>query len=405
MNRKHFILSFLVVLFLPAAFLSFIEGCKKTSSPFGLYAPNGLDVPTATPLPLTGAIVVNVADTGVQVNGVSVVAIAPGAASTLIQVTTGQGQAAFNPDPIALGVWTIDIPQQVVSSVQYDFSQQFVTVGSGFSEANLNFSTGVYNVAFVPLNGTSFPTTLQNNLPFNVNLSYTGTLNIPVSLSFVGNIFPYTGGPNLLDASVTQASVTFQIPSCNFTEPVLYAKVSRLNGNTLINVSGSVTLTRGYPVTITSVNVSEALACQEFTSGGSHPTSITAAQNINDTWTINTAGECPGHPFHVHVVFSSTNDSSTSTPSQEDFTMSANTPFIYSWKPPRTSPVHYSWTLTDMVDPNNTWSGGFIFDPHWALGGSCSCSAINGAAWTPSASFQGCGNNALSALTNLVLIP
>jgi hypothetical protein len=349
--------------------------------------------------------VVNVSDNGALLNGVSVIAIAPGAASTLVETTNGQGQVSFNPDPIALGVWTIDIPQQLVSSVQYDLSQQFVTVGSGFSDANLNFSTGAYNVAFVPVNGTSFPTTLQNNLPFNVNLSYTGTLNIPVTLSFPGNIYSYTGGPSLLDASVTQASVTFQVPSCNFTEAVLLAKVARLNSESNFWLSGPITLTRGYPVTITSVNVSEALACEEISSGGIHPTSNTVAQNINDTWTVNTAGECPGHPFHVHVVFSSTNDSSSSSPTVEDFNLSANTPFIYSWKPTHTSPVRYSWTLTDMVNPNNNWSGTFTFDPHWGTGGSCSCSAISGAAWSPGNSFQGCGNNGLSALMNLALIP
>ena len=47
-------------------------GCKSTQSPFGIYAPHGLDVPSPTFTPLAGNLTVNVQDGGSAVNGVTV---------------------------------------------------------------------------------------------------------------------------------------------------------------------------------------------------------------------------------------------------------------------------------------------------------------------------------------------
>ena len=396
MERKYFIGAFIFILGLFTGFVNLATGCKKTDSPFGLYAPGGLDVPSPTPLPLTGAIVVNLSDGNVLVSGATVVAVAPGGATSLTTTTNGEGQASFNPDPIAQGVWTIDVPQQTVASVQYDLSQQYVTVAGSFTNANLNFSTGAFNVSFLPLNGTTYPTTLQNNLPFNVDVAYTGSLNIPVSLSFLGNIYPLTGGPLILDASVTQASVTFQVPACSISKPAIYAQVTRTNSASIGWFSSPITIERGYPVSLTTVTVAHSPAC-EVVSTRSGTTNVGKA--INDTWAVNEVGECPGHPFHVHVNFSpvpSFNNNGVTYTSFEDFNVSAGTPFTYAWYPTTTSPVTYSWTFTDQINNANTWSGTFVFDPHYGSGGSCNCG--NGG-------YTGCGTNTLSGAVSTLLVP
>jgi hypothetical protein len=355
-----------------------------------------LDEPSPTPLPLTGAIVVNLSDSVSNLSGATVIAVAPGGASSIVETTNPQGEVAFNPNPIAQGVWTIDVPQQTVSGAQYDLSQQYVTVTGSFTNTNLYFLTGAYNVSFLPLNGTTYPTTLQNNLPFNVDVAYTGSLNIPVSLSFPQNIYPVTGGPLILDASVTQASVTFQVPACSISKPSIHARVSRTNNPSIYFWdSSSVTIERGYPVSIISVTVAHSPACEAVSTRSG---TVNQGVAMNDTWTVNETGECPGHPFRVHVNFSPvpTNNIKVTYTSSEDFNVSTGTPFTYAWYPTTTSPVTYSWTLTDQINNANTWSGTFVFDPHYASGGSCNCG--NGG-------YTGCGTNTLSGAVSTLLVP
>lgn len=394
--KKLFI--FCIPAFLMSAILTFgfLVGCKKTVSPLGLNDPSGFDVPSPTPLPLSGAIVVNLSDSGTLLNGATVVAVAPGGASSIVETTNGQGQASFNPNPIAPGVWAIDVPQQTISAVQYDLSQQFVTVSASFTNANLNFSTGAYNVSLIPLNGTTYPTTLQNNLPFAVDLIYTGTLSIPVSLSFPGNPYSFTGGPLLLDASVTQAGVTFQVPACSITKPSVAAKVTRTNNSSILWLSSSVTIERGYPVSITTVTVSHNPLCQSVTERGGPNENI--GEGMNDTWTVNEVGECPGHSFHVHVAFSpvaTVGFGGTGT-SSEDFTVTTGSPVSYSWIPYTAGVVTCTYTITDLSNSVNTWSSSYTFDPHYQSGGSCNCG--NGG-------YTGCGTNTLSAPSSVLLNP
>ncbi|MGH7739568.1 MAG: hypothetical protein ACREL1_05425, partial [bacterium] len=63
--RKEFYISCLAAALavITPGFVFLTTGCKKTNQPLGYDAPNGLDVPSPTPLPLSGAIVVNVSDT------------------------------------------------------------------------------------------------------------------------------------------------------------------------------------------------------------------------------------------------------------------------------------------------------------------------------------------------------
>jgi hypothetical protein len=376
-------------------------GCNKTNQPFGVYSPNGLDVPSPTPLPLTGAIVVNVSDGTNLVVNLTVQAVPPGNATTLTTITNGNGQAAFNPNPIAPGIWTIQIPQQSNPLSNYGLSQQFVTIGTGSSSANINFSTGTFIANLQPAINNTYPTSLQNNLVYNLSLTQTGTLNVLATYSFVGMPFPYTSSPSILDTLNPAASITFQVPSCTNFEPIFYANLIRTGGTispTLVS-SNSATIIRGYPVTINSLTHSESLACTLV--GVNKGVTFNSAESINDVWQITTTGGCTGRPFHVHIDFVSTNDGSTSSPSSEDFILNSNSSFSFNWTPTHSSPVQFIWVVTDNGNSANTWSGNFVWDPHWGSGGSCSCTNQN-----PSGGFRGCqGTTSITVFNNLVLNP
>jgi hypothetical protein len=323
------------------------QGCQKTQQPFGIDAPDGLDVPSPTPLPLSGAIVVNVSDGTQVISNLSVEAVSPGNAATLTGVTNGSGQVSFNPDPIAPGVWTLRVPAQSNSYSDYGLSQQFVTVGAGFTHAAVDFSPGSYQLILVPAASASYPTSLQNDIDFTLTYAQTGTLDVPVTYAFSGTTDPIISGPATLDMAVSQAGVTLQVPACSFEEPIIYVGIYRTEGsaNPILGRSNSVTAVRGYPITITSLTRAETPDCEE--TGISRGVTQYSGISMIDTWQINTAGGCPGMPFHVHIVFSSTNDGSSSTPQTEDFNMSSGSPAVFSWAPTMTSPVKYTWTLTD----------------------------------------------------------
>ncbi|HVM31659.1 MAG TPA: hypothetical protein VMU88_00855 [bacterium] len=372
------------------------QGCKKTDSPFNVYAPHGLDVPSPTPLPLTGAIVVNVSDGANVVPNLSVWAIEPGNAVTLTAETNGGGQAAFNPNPLAPGVWTLRIPPQSNALSDYGLSQQLVTIGPDVTNATVNFSPGVFFGAVSAVAGSSYPTTLQNNLVFNISVSQTGTLDVPVTYAWVGMPFSVVPGPVTLDMNNPQQSVTVQVPACSVVEPSSSVAFYRSGGSLSLTVgfSNSVTIQRGYPITITSVTRAESPLCQAVTVSKN---AEVQGVGLNDTWQINVAGACPGTPFKVHIGFTSTNNSSTSNPTSETFFLYSGTPYTFNWKPTTTSPVNYAVTITDPNNPLNVYTGGFIFDPHYGSGGSCRCG--NGG-------YTGCqSTTAIPAFNNLVVNP
>lgn len=402
--KREFVFAFgfaAAVIAMPALFLM-DAGCKKTNEPFGIYAPNGLDVPSPTPLPLSGAIVVNVSDGPSVVPNLTILAIEPGNAITLTSVTNGGGQASFNPSVLPPGVWTIQVPTQTNPISNYDLSQQFVTIGPGFTNASINFVPGAFYATLTADVGNAYPTTLQNNLVYTLAVSQSGNLNVPETYSFSGMPFDVVPGPTTLDLNAPSQTVTVQIPPCTPLEPAFYSMFNRTGGTASQSLadSNSVTIQRGYPVTVTSLTHAEALNCVE-TGVTAHGVTEYAATSINDTWEIDTSGGCTGRPFHVHINFYSTNDSSSSSPSSEDFILYSNTPYTFNWTPTTTSPVNFAWTVTDNGNSANTWSGNFTFDPHYQYGGSCSCSPESGFD-----NFTGCiGTTALAPFNNLVLNP
>ena len=371
-------------------------GCKKTDYPLGVYNPGGFDVPSPTPLPLTGAIVVNVSDGPSVVPNLTVQAIEPGNAITLTAITNGGGQASFNPNPLPPGIWTIQIPTQTNVISNYDLSQQFVTIGPDFTNATISFVPGAFSSSISAVAGNSYPTTLQNNLYYTVAVSQTGTLSVPETFTFSGMPYAVTGGPMTFDINNPQQSVTVQIPSCSNLEPVFYCLFNRTGGSAIqsLSQSNSVTIQRGYPVSILSITHDESPDCVAKASGSS---TIHTGSSMNDTWEINTSGGCTGRAFNVHVAFSSTNNTSSSNPSNETFILYSGTPYTFNWTPTTTSPVNYAVTVTDQENPSNVFTSSFVFDPHFGGGGTCNCG--NGG-------YTGCQSTiAIPAFNNLLVNP
>src|SRR5581483_1046011 len=73
LKKRVYLLQFSLL----AGLIGFYFGCNKTDHPFGVDAPYGLDVPTLTPTPGTGAIEVYVSDTGAAIQSVNIYLLDP----------------------------------------------------------------------------------------------------------------------------------------------------------------------------------------------------------------------------------------------------------------------------------------------------------------------------------------
>src|ERR1039458_10254160 len=94
-------------IFLLLIFTVFL-GCKKTSEPLGLIAPQGFDFPTRTPTPATGAFNCYVYDNGGK-QGVTVVLLDPSLSNPVTNITDQFGNAVFNPNPLLVGNYTAEV--------------------------------------------------------------------------------------------------------------------------------------------------------------------------------------------------------------------------------------------------------------------------------------------------------
>ena len=153
------------------AFFSTIAsvGCNKTDRPLGVDAPFGLDRPTYTPTPSSGAIQVYVSDAGTAIQGVSIIVVDP-AGNTLGPNLTQPvvGYAAFNPTNLLNGTWVAKVLTQGVSynlptpvnHYYYLSSQLFTVTGAGSYSVTFSTITSGNIVSVAPASvsfGTAFP--------------------------------------------------------------------------------------------------------------------------------------------------------------------------------------------------------------------------------------------------------
>ena len=157
---------------------SYYLGCKKTDSPFGVYAPNGLDVPSPTSTPATGAFNCYVYDNGGK-QGVTILLLDPSLSNPVTAETDQFGNAVFNPSPLVVGVYTAE----VLAQGRYGLSALPITV--------LNTSQGPVSCVFT---AASQALTIVSGAPasflsgtgtFDMGISYVqpGTLDVPITVT------------------------------------------------------------------------------------------------------------------------------------------------------------------------------------------------------------------------------
>ncbi len=225
-------------------------GCKKTDSPFGAYAPNGVDIPTPTPTPVSGSIEVFVNKDITPQIGVTVMLIDPlgNTLTTSSPVTTQPNvfYAAFNPPNLINGTWKACVPTQ---GRYYNSYQSFAVNGGSsytvtFTAGNESLSASGFSGTFPLVSlGTSYTVTLGYNQPNN--------LSVPVSVYPLSLPGAFVASPStfVMGSGVSVLPVTFTKSACypvNF--PVTFSAADYLGVNILSNPT---TLFRSFTVPLT----------------------------------------------------------------------------------------------------------------------------------------------------------
>jgi hypothetical protein len=282
-DRRLWALGFL---FMGFWFLDF-WGCNKTDHPFGVNAPFGLDIPTLTPTPSTGAFNCYVYDGipnagGSPKQGVTIVLLDPAGNTVAANYTDQFGNALFNPNPLYTGVYNAVVQKQdrygistlpitVVSLSQgpasilfWDASQALSIIGG----APISFTTG----------SGSFPLTLFYDQP--------GTLDVPVTVT--ANSLPSAWLLNPIGFSMGMAvsiqAVTITKVSCSaFNQPVTW------NGKDLLSnslVSEAITLYRSFPVSLVLSKNASGVSCAPSGIKGQCIFNLTTTSDCGMTWSL-----------------------------------------------------------------------------------------------------------------------
>lgn len=239
------------------------NGCKKTDSPFGVNAPQGVDVPTWTPTPVSGAIEVYIRVGSSFYQGVTVLLVDPNGNTLTPQLTQPAGFAPFNPTVLSLGIWKAIIPTQSVGYVlsvsgipvtfdQYFYNSSLPFTITGPGQTSVSFYSGTNSISVAPVSQT-YPLAYPFTAPLTVTYNLVGNLNIPVSIS--SSSLP--SGMSLLPAQfvlgegVTQQPVTFSKSVCAFGPvSIIFRGVDFNNNNANIAIAF---INHSYPISIIQV--------------------------------------------------------------------------------------------------------------------------------------------------------
>lgn len=294
------------------SFFSFYYiGCNKTDHPFGVYAPNGLDVPTVTATPLAGAIDVFVVENNSTVSGVTVNLKDPNG-NFLTAVATGNGAAAyapFSPFPVTTGTWLAEVYTQ---GHYLDSTQSFNVTGG---QTSVTFTAGV-----VGLTAPTFSSGPQNqqyqtgNGTFTYGVTYTqpGNLSIPVSVELL-NVLPtgFASSPStfVLGAAgpgVDQSPVIISKTACyTVSVPVTFGAFDFL-GTKVLN-STVFNVTRGFqiPLSVSVSGTSSTVGCGGPCSSTTinYSINLTSTSDCNHSYPLNAWGTVTGNGGATATVF------------------------------------------------------------------------------------------------------
>ncbi|HJT25732.1 MAG TPA: hypothetical protein VJ873_14245 [bacterium] len=240
-------------------------GCKKTDSPMGIYAPNGLDVPSPTFTPLAGTINVYVVDaetnTGfaTNVSGVTVRLTDPNS-EPYTQVTGNApfDYAAFNFLPIKTGAWTAEVLTQATTVTSfYDSTQPFTVTGTGQATVTFTAEAGSLTVSPVSIqyfygSGYSYPVTLT--------YIQSGNLSVPVSVCETNILPPGFNAPQsvVLGEGVNSSVVTITQGICYDQSVIVSFTGFDFLGNKIF--TPTVSMSKGYSYACACCTVIDTLS-------------------------------------------------------------------------------------------------------------------------------------------------
>ena len=291
--------------FLAALFFSFSSfcylGCNKTDHPFGIYSPNGLDVPTATATPLAGVINVFVVENNVAVSGVTVNLKDPNG-NYLGNIVTGSGAGAyapFSPFPVTTGIWQAEVYTQ---GHYLDATQSFVVSGG---QTSVTFTAGVVGTTSPVI--TSGPLNQQyqtgnGNFGYGVTYTQPGNLSIPVSVE-LSNVLPtgFSSSPatfvlGLNGTILDQSNVTISKTACYTSNvPITFSAfdfLGNLTGSTSFNVTRGFQIPFSVSINGTASTVGCGGPCANTTIN--YSVNLTSNNDCNYSYSLNVWGTAPG---------------------------------------------------------------------------------------------------------------
>jgi hypothetical protein len=367
---------FLLLSILPIFSFLLFEGCKKDNTPLGVNAPQGLDFPTATPVPFPGSINVAVLDYGVTTNGPALKNITVTASDPLGEpysnTTDATGHAVFSFPNIKTGVWTLTIPPQGI----YTLSQEYVTVGS-VADQTVTFSWSPVSIVLSPLTNENFSPSVQTNILYTATYPETGGLNVPVSLYLTGipNYWSYTFNPTTIGASAVSniSALDISVPACPHDDNVNFQAVyARPDAYTL-------------PSTVHTISSSPSMAMTATWQTGAQCTSncCTYTDYTYDLQTNLSANFACG-PMTVSYSFSYSGTSGVPSPSSDAFIISAGGSHqtvctSMGWAPLGKTPNTNLIVNYQFSGAVGSVSGSFQFNPGW---GSCAYNTTSGTVFT-----------------------
>jgi hypothetical protein len=222
------------------------SGCKKTQSPFGVNAPQGLDIPSPTPdISRFYVSVVDLDKPATVANGfaaVTVYAVAPNGSVTLTALTGSNGTATITASTIPPGIWRIIVPG---GQGLFPFSTSYLDIPVTISNQTVTMACGQTNLALTPTSLTTYYTSSGALFTYNLTYNQPNPLCIPVSLvissfptNWIASVSPISIGSN----GSGQCSITIGGTTCLDAQPIFTVSGIDSTGNTRC-VSAPATIT------------------------------------------------------------------------------------------------------------------------------------------------------------------
>ena len=263
MNLKYLKISTLIILCSLMCF-SFILGCKSALLPNGPYdvptvtptttntaTPTNSPTPTATLGPVNVSCYVNYG--GSSQTGVSWNLVDPNG-NTINTTTQTSGGTPLLFTPSFDGIYSVNIPTQT----RYLYSSQPLTI-AGAGNYSVTFSCSGQTISTNPTS-IGYSSSVGNQIPVTVSYSYSGNLDVPVSIQSSGLSSAFSVSPShvILNTLGSMTPLTITKNSCDANSTSLnFTAFDLLGGAT--SASANIAISKNYSIPVSilfSSNVS-----------------------------------------------------------------------------------------------------------------------------------------------------